>query len=153
MLVGLLHRDVGHEPGWGGAVPVVFAGLEEDAVAGTDDLDRRAFALAEANAVGDPDCLAARVGVPGGAGAGGEVDGRGADPPVVGWRGDRVDVDVAGEPVVWAATGVEAVPRDLDALSPQSVSRVSAVIGSSSVAAQLASRFSDSCDLEAGSAV
>ena len=29
LLVGLLHRDVGHEPCRGGAVPVVLAGLED----------------------------------------------------------------------------------------------------------------------------
>jgi hypothetical protein len=33
---------------------VVFAGLEEDAVAGSDYFDRTAFALAEADALGDP---------------------------------------------------------------------------------------------------
>src|SRR5213079_3075753 len=82
VLVGLLHCDVGHDAGWGGAVPVVLAGLEEDAVAGSDHFDRAAFALAEADAFGDPDRLAVWVGVPGGAGAGCELDGGGADPPV-----------------------------------------------------------------------
>jgi hypothetical protein len=47
-------------------VPVVFARLEEDAVAGADDLDSAAFVLAEADAFGDPDCLAVRMRVPGG---------------------------------------------------------------------------------------
>jgi len=45
-VVVLLHGDVGHEAVWRGTVPVVFAGLEEHAVAGADDLDRTAFALA-----------------------------------------------------------------------------------------------------------
>jgi hypothetical protein len=47
-VVGLLHRDVGHEALGGGAVPVVLVGLEEDAVAGADNLDLSAPALAEA---------------------------------------------------------------------------------------------------------
>src|SRR3954453_13651339 len=72
-LVVLLHGDVGHEAVRGGAVPVVLTGLEEHAVAGTDDLDGAALALAEADALGDEDRLAMRVGVPGGARAGCEV--------------------------------------------------------------------------------
>ena len=93
------HRDVRHEAVRRGAMPVLLAGLEEDAVAGPDHLDRPAFALAEADALGDPDRLAARMGVPGGARAGREVDGGGAEAPVALGRGDRVDVDRAGEPV------------------------------------------------------
>src|SRR3954453_7076906 len=85
--------DVRHEARRRGAVPVVLAGLEEDAVAGSDDLDRAAFALAEADAFGDPDRLAERVRVPGGARARCEVDGGGAEVPVALGRGDRVDVD------------------------------------------------------------
>jgi hypothetical protein len=42
LVVDLEHCEVGHEAIGGGAVPVVFAGLEEDAVAGADDLDRSA---------------------------------------------------------------------------------------------------------------
>jgi hypothetical protein len=53
-----MHGDVGHEAVRGGAVPVVLAGLEEDAVAGADLLDRAALALAEADALGDEDGLA-----------------------------------------------------------------------------------------------
>ena len=63
VLVGLLHGDVGHEAGWGGAVPVVLAGLEEDAVAGADDLDGAALAPAKADALGDEDGLTVGVGV------------------------------------------------------------------------------------------
>jgi hypothetical protein len=44
---------------------MVLAGLEEDSVAGADLLDRSALALAEADALGDEDRLAVRVGVPG----------------------------------------------------------------------------------------
>jgi hypothetical protein len=84
----------GHEPCRSGAVPVVFARLE-DAVAGADDLDGAAFVLAEADAFGDPDRLAVRMRVPGGAGAGCEVHARGADRRLVRGRCDRVDVDGA----------------------------------------------------------
>jgi hypothetical protein len=44
---------VGHEAVAGGSVPVVFSGLEEDAVAWADDLDRASAALREADALGD----------------------------------------------------------------------------------------------------
>lgn len=47
-VIGLLDRDVDHEAVWCGAVPVVLAGLEEHTVAGADDLDGAALALAEA---------------------------------------------------------------------------------------------------------
>ena len=50
-----------------------------DAVAGADLLDRATFALAAADAYGDEDRLAVRVGVPGGAGARGEVHGGGGE--------------------------------------------------------------------------
>src|SRR4051794_14160685 len=62
-LVVLLHRDVDHEAVGRGAVPVVLAGLEEDAVAGADLLDRTALALAQADAFGHEDRLPVRVGV------------------------------------------------------------------------------------------
>src|SRR3954453_19931125 len=78
-VVVLLHGDVSHEAVGRGAVPVVLAGLEEDAVAGADDLDRSALALAEADALGDEDRLAVRVRVPCGARAGREVHQRGCE--------------------------------------------------------------------------
>ena len=62
-------------------------------------LDRAALALAAADALGDEDRLAVRVGVPGGAGARGEVHERGGERRAAGRGGDGVDVDVAGEPV------------------------------------------------------
>src|SRR3954465_10376738 len=62
-LVELLHRDVGHEAVRCGAVPVVLARLEEDAVAGAERLDGAALEPAEADALGDEDRLAVRVGV------------------------------------------------------------------------------------------
>jgi hypothetical protein len=46
-LVVLRHGNVGHEAVGGDAVPVVLAGLEEDAVTGADDLDGTTLALAE----------------------------------------------------------------------------------------------------------
>src|SRR3954451_14902660 len=56
-LVVLLHGDVDHEAVGRGAVPVVLAGLEEDAVSRADRLDRAALALAEPDAFGDEDRL------------------------------------------------------------------------------------------------
>ena len=96
-----------------GAVPVVLAGLEEDAVAGSDQLDAAALALAEPDTLGDPDRLAERVRVPRGAGARGEMDGSRADARVVASRSDRVDIDRAGEPVGGADPGLERIPGDL----------------------------------------
>jgi hypothetical protein len=61
------------------AVPVVLAWFEVDAVAGADGLDAAAFALAEANALGEVDGLAVRMGVLGGPGAGREVHERGGE--------------------------------------------------------------------------
>src|SRR3954451_10345167 len=72
---------------------------KQDAVAGADDLDRAAPALAQAESLGDEDGLAQRVAVPVGARAGHEVHQVGADPGRRGCGGDGVDVDVAGEPV------------------------------------------------------
>jgi hypothetical protein len=48
---------MGHELVGRRSVPVVLAGLEEDAVAGPDLLDRAAAALAEADALGYVDRL------------------------------------------------------------------------------------------------
>ena len=68
-LIGLLHHQVGHEAVRRCAVPVFLAGLEEDAIAGPNLLDWPATPLAPADALGDVDRLAERVGVPGRAGA------------------------------------------------------------------------------------
>jgi hypothetical protein len=76
LVVDFLHRYVGHEAVAGGTVQVVLAGLEEHPVALTDHLDGAAAALREADALGDIDSLAVRVGMPGGSGARGEVDAR-----------------------------------------------------------------------------
>jgi hypothetical protein len=104
-LIVLLHGDVDHEPVRGGAVPVVLSRLEEDSVAGPDDFDRAVLVLTQADAFGDEDRLAVRVGVPGGPGAGGEVDARGGERRGADRSGDRVDVDVAGEPVLLVPSG------------------------------------------------
>ena len=96
-----------------GAVPVVLARSEEDAVARADHLDRPAAPLAEPDALGHVDRLAERVGVPRGAGARGEVDEVGLRAGRRDRRRHRVDVDVAGEPGRRALGGVDAAPRDL----------------------------------------
>jgi hypothetical protein len=77
LLVDLLHRYVGHEAVGGSTVPVIFAGLEEHAVARTDHLDGAASALREADALGDVDGLAVGVSVPRGPRPRGEVDAAG----------------------------------------------------------------------------
>src|SRR3954452_829392 len=89
-VVVLLHGEVDHEAVRGGAVPVVLAGLEEDAVAGADLFNRAAFTLAAADALGDEDRLTVRVGVPRGARAGGEVHECGGEGPGRFGRGDGV---------------------------------------------------------------
>src|SRR4051812_45276847 len=98
-LVGLLHRNVDHEPIRRGTMPVLLVRLEVDAVAGVDDLDRPAPALAAADALRDPDGLTERVRVPGGAGTRSEVHVGRLKASGRGRRGDRIDVDRAGEPV------------------------------------------------------
>jgi hypothetical protein len=50
-------------------VPVVLSGLEEDTVAGADDLDRSAAALDESDPLGDVDGLAVGVRVQGSEGS------------------------------------------------------------------------------------
>src|SRR3954466_9368149 len=98
-LVVLLHGDVDHEAVRRRAVPVVLAGLEEDAVAGVDRFDRAAFALTEPDALGDEDRLAVRVRVPGRARAGREVHRCGCERGGCRGCGYGVDVDIAREPL------------------------------------------------------
>ena len=114
-LVDLLHGDVGHEAVGSGAMPVVLARLEEDAVAGADRLDRSALALTLADALGDEDRLAVGVGVPGGPGPGREVDERSGESRAARRCGDGVDVDVAREPVRRTLLCVDAAVGDLHA--------------------------------------
>src|SRR5215204_3485997 len=63
-LVDLEDRDVRHHTVWRGAVPVVLTGLEDDAIAGPDHLDRTAASLRQADALDHPDRLAVRMRVP-----------------------------------------------------------------------------------------
>jgi hypothetical protein len=46
LVIDLLHGEVGHEAVGCGAMPVLLGGLEEDAIAGPDYLDRAAAPLA-----------------------------------------------------------------------------------------------------------
>src|SRR5439155_18442068 len=108
---------VGHEAVRCGAVPVLFAGLEEDAVTGADDLERTAAALRATDALEDVDRLAVGVGVPRGARSRGEVDAARAQARTVRGRRDRVDVDRAGEPVARPGHRLDAAPRDLHVVS------------------------------------
>src|SRR5205823_13862575 len=112
-VVDLEHRKMGHEAVRSRAVPVLLARLEEDAVAGADLLDRAAAALAEAEALGDPDRLAVRVPVPGRPRAGREMDAARAQARPVRRRRDRVDEGGAGEPLARPDCSVDAVPGDL----------------------------------------
>src|SRR5437588_2651898 len=72
-LVGLVQRQMRHEVGRCGTVPVVLAGLEANGVAGSDLLRGTAATLDEAHALGHVDHLAVRMGVPRGPRAGREV--------------------------------------------------------------------------------
>src|SRR4051812_30123923 len=107
-----------HEAVGSGAVPVLLVGLEQDAVAGADDLDGAAAALAQPDALGDEDGLAERVAVPVGAGAGHEVHQVGGEPGRRRGGGNCVDVDVAGEPVGRSLDGVDGAAGDLHGRSP-----------------------------------
>jgi hypothetical protein len=96
-LIGLLHHQVGHEAVRRCAVPVFLAGLEEDAIAGPNLLDWPVTPLAPADALGDVDRLAERVGVPGRAGARRKVHQRRPRTRQPGRCRDGGDVDVARE--------------------------------------------------------
>src|SRR4051812_12764506 len=105
-----------HEAVWRRTVPVLLAGLEEDAVTGLEHLDRATSPLGSADALEDVDRLAVRVGVPRRARAGREVDPYRARTGAARGRRDLVEEYRAGEPLARAATGLEAVPRDLQAV-------------------------------------
>src|SRR5204862_6201529 len=74
LLIDVEHGEMGHETRRSRAVPVILAGLEEHAVAGTDHLDRSPATLGEADALDHVDRLAVGVGMPCGARARREVD-------------------------------------------------------------------------------
>src|SRR3712207_283417 len=71
----LLDGDLAHGRGRRGAVPVLLARREPDHVTRADLPDRPALALGPAASGGDDQGLAERMGVPGGAGAGGRKSG------------------------------------------------------------------------------
>src|SRR6202020_190965 len=96
-LIDLLNREVGHEAIGSGTVPMLLPGLEAHAIAGPDLLDRATPVLAAPDALDHVDGLAARVGVPRGAGTGSEVDARRGDARRIRRRRHLVEVHGAGE--------------------------------------------------------
>src|SRR4051794_41753344 len=113
LLVRLLHCDVGHEPVGSRAVPVLFAGLDVDDVAGPNLLDLAAATCDEADAVGDVQRLASRVRVPGGTRTWSKPDVGAADRGLFVGVADAVDVDGAAEPVLRADGGLSAALGEL----------------------------------------
>jgi len=105
VVVGFMDSDVGHEPVGCGAVSVLLARFDAGHVAGAHLLGGATSAGDVADAVGDVQRLAAGVGVPGGAGAGGEADVGAADGGLAVGVADAVDVDGAREPVTGAGGG------------------------------------------------
>src|SRR3954452_1280475 len=97
LVVGLLEGEVGHEAVWCRAVPVLFAGLDVDDVAGTDLLYVAPSAGDKTDPVGDVQGLTFRVGVPGRVRARGEPDVSAADRRPVVRDPDAVDVHGPGE--------------------------------------------------------
>src|SRR4051812_37065608 len=127
VVVGFLECDVCHEPAGCGPVPVLFAGLDVDDVAGADLVDLTAAGGDVADAVGDVEGLPQGVVVPGGACAGGESHVGAADGGLVVGVADAVDVDGAGEPVPRSGGGLAAASRELHAGRPPLVVGMSAV--------------------------
>src|SRR5690348_9069873 len=109
---------MGHEAVASRAVPVLLAWLEEDAVAGADDLNWPTATLTQADALRYPDGLAIGVSVPCGAGARREVDAARREARASGRRRDRVNVDRAGEPVTRPRRGCAGVPGNLHVVLP-----------------------------------
>src|SRR6266566_5129619 len=91
------HGEVAHEVALGSAVPVLLARRRVDGVAGAHADDGAVAGRDEADAVGDVQRLADGMGVPVGAGAGGEADEADDHPGRVLAAVDGVDVHVAGE--------------------------------------------------------
>jgi hypothetical protein len=65
LVVDFVEREVNHQPGGGGAVPVLLVGLDVDAVARADHFDRAAAALDQSDPLGDEEALSKGVTVPG----------------------------------------------------------------------------------------
>src|SRR5579884_3746663 len=125
LLVDLLHRDVHHEAVRRRAVPVLLLRLEEHTVAGADLLHRAALALTASHALGDEDRLSQRMGVPRGPRGGREVDDRRREPVSAGRLGDRVDVDLPGEPLGGSLAGRHRASRDLHLFTTTSIASLS----------------------------
>src|ERR671912_570093 len=87
-----------HEVVGSGAMPVPLIRGCDDDIAGPELLDPAAAGLHQPSAFGDVEGLADGVGVPGGAGRGGEPDGADPHPGGLLAAGDGVDEDIAGEP-------------------------------------------------------
>src|SRR5262245_19653823 len=117
-VVDLEHREVGHEAAWRGTVPVLLSRFEEDAVAGTYDLDRRAAPLGEADPLDHVDGLAVRMRVPRSPCAGSEMDAARAHARRARRCRDGVDVDRSREPVARTWTRLGATPRDVHGVPP-----------------------------------
>lgn len=79
VLVGFDDGEVGHEIVGCGTVPMVFAWIEKDTIAGTDLLDRATATLSPADAFRHEQALPMGMGVPGGAGSWCEMHVVGAD--------------------------------------------------------------------------
>src|SRR5438270_106815 len=105
-------REVAHEASGRGAMPVILAGLEEDAVARSHDLDLTATPLHQADTLGDVDGLAVRMRVPRRARAGCEAHAGGAHAKPGDRCRDLIDVDRTGEALPWTRCRGDGVPRD-----------------------------------------
>src|SRR5947209_665617 len=117
VVVHVEEREMAHEAVWRGAVPVLFARLEEDPVTRLEDLDGAAAPLSAADPLEDVDRLPVRVGMPGGARAGREVHPGRLRARRGRRRGNRVEVHGACEPLARPATGLERVARYLHQLT------------------------------------
>jgi hypothetical protein len=144
--------DVGHEMVVGGAVPVLLT-VGGDVDVARPDLDGLFAACSdEAAAFGDVERLAAVVGMPGGPGAGGEMDRADVELRIPLRLDDRVDSHVACEPVGWPFDGRRFRLTSHDSLLGRSRSAFDGpVVGWRG--AQLASRSSASCARLPGSAL
>src|SRR4051794_28352832 len=94
----LLDIDMGHRVRRRRTVPVLLVGRTQQYVARVELEDRPSLDLRPANTVGDDQCLAKRMFVPGSAGTGFERDDPTADAGGLLALEDRVDPHIAGEP-------------------------------------------------------
>src|SRR5712691_817206 len=111
--VDIEHGQVRHEVVWRRTVPVMLAGLEEHAIAGSDDLDLAAATLRDADPFDAKDGLTVRVRVPRGTSARREMNAARSQPRRAGRDRNGVDVNRAGEPLARSGVGLNAVLGDL----------------------------------------